>query len=88
MKKTLLFLTSLLSLNVQGKINNVPVIEKGDSLDISCVSLKNEIILKYDGITQLSEKEEVISFNDKNGMPHVLTKDGICSFTKNGNILK
>ncbi len=82
--KKLMLLTGLVmfSLTANAKINKIPVIKKGDVVDITCFDEKDKILLQYENITSLSEKEEIITFKDNYGSPHVLTKEGICNFTK------
>lgn len=72
----------MLSFTVNAKINKVPVIKKGDIVDITCFDEKEKVLLQYENISSLSEKEEIITFKDQYGSPHVLTKEGICNFTK------
>lgn len=82
--KKMMLLTELavFSLTVKAKINEIPVVKKGDVIDITCFDEKDKPLLQYENISYLSEKEEIITFKDSYGSPHVLTKEGICHFTK------
>lgn len=88
MKRLLFLIMIMSSFNTSAKITDIPIIKKEDVVDISCVTENKKLLLQYQGITKLSEKDEIIAFNDNNGNPHVLTKEGICFFTKNGILLK
>lgn len=83
MKKWMLLARLIMfSLTVNAKINKIPVVKKGDVIDIICFDEKDKPLLQYENISSLSEKEEIITFKDRYGNPHVLTKEGICNFTK------
>lgn len=83
MKKMMLLAGLLMfSVTANAKINEIPVVKKGDVIDITCFDEKDKPLLQYENISSLSEKEEIITFKDSYGSPHVLTKEGICHFTK------
>ena len=56
---------------------------KNKTYDVKCFSNNGDVIVKYEGVTKLSFKEAIMTFNDKDGNPHILTSQGICDYVQN-----
>ncbi len=61
---------------------------KNKFYDVKCFSNNGVVIVSYDSVSNLSFKEAIMTFNDKDGNPHVLTSQGICDYTQHKNEAK
>lgn len=55
---------------------------KNKLYDVKCFSDNGVVIVSYDSVSALSFKEAIMTFNDKDGNPHVLTSQGICDYVQ------
>lgn len=58
-------------------------IDKNKYYDVKCFSNNGDVIVKYEDVSKLSFKEAIMTFNDKDGRPHILTSQGICDYVQN-----
>lgn len=55
---------------------------KNKFYDVKCFSNNGVVIVSYDSVSNLSFKEAIMTFNDKDGNPHVLTSQGVCDYVQ------
>lgn len=61
---------------------------KNKLYDVKCFSDNGAVIVSYDTVSNLSFKEAIMTFTDKDSNPHVLTSQGICDYTQHKEEVK